>query len=459
MGDFVNEKPLSCISCDFFNSGPRIHFVGILGAGMLPLARLVASFGALVSGTDKSNRQPGGVLLGENIGFTPYHTARGLDGVDLIVYSLAVPNDSPELVFAKERGIPTVTRAELLGAIATRYKTSIAVAGTHGKSTTVAILTHILNSLGFSPTVVSGAALCGGDSLLVGGNDLFIAEACEYKNAFHSIKPTYALITNIDYDHVDCFSDVGEVIHSFQTFARGAQNTFINLSCGASVTAMKGLSNRVITYGTAEAEYGLTSYSPRAYKTDFTLKINGEIYPFTIPVAGLGALYDATLAIAAAHRIGASVSQIRDTVATFFGIERRLELLGVLDGHPVYYDYAHHPREIENTVQTLMRRHESLSVIFRPHTYSRTGALMDDFVRAFSGVESVALLDVYAARENPIPGATSKDLATRIGKSAVVCNAENALEYILKTSRGAIVLMGAGEVDGIFTEIKSRLDR
>ncbi len=458
MENFGINSDLSCILNVISRKAARVHFVGILGAGMLPLARLLALRGLTVSGTDRARPDIDSLHALSGIELTPYHTASRLDGTQLVVYSLAVPPDSPELVYARGRGIPTVTRAELLGALLSQYKTSVAVAGTHGKSTTVAILSKILIDAGLSPTVVSGAALENGDSLYMGGNEIFVAEACEYKNAFHSLRPTHALITNVDYDHVDCFSDVNDVRASFRTFAKGAGHTFLNLACKQSEILFDELSGGATTWGTDGAHYALLWYSLGAYKTEFLLKIGGAIYSFTLSLSGTGYLYDAIGAIAVAHRLGVPVSKIRDSVADFSGIKRRTEHLGSIDGHPIYYDYAHHPTEIESTVDMLTRRHGSVAVIFRPHTYSRTAALMDGFARAFSGVECLALLDVYAARENPTDGATSAKLAKRVGRTAILCGEDDALDCALSHSSGAIVLMGAGEVNNLLTEIKNRLD-
>lgn len=459
MENFDTNTVTSCILNVIFGESPRVHFVGVLGAGMLPLAMLLSSLGVDVSGTDRQNPPDASPLFEGKIDFLPYHTDKLLLDAKLVVYSLAIPEDAPELKYAKRHGIPTVTRAQLLGAIASRYKTSIAVAGTHGKSTTVAILTHILLYAGLNPTVISGASLMTGKSLLIGGDSVFIAEACEYKNAFHAIKPTVALITNIDHDHVDCFPDMESVYSAFHTFALSADTRILNLSCESSRRLCRELSDGVITYGTGGADYALVRYSLGAYQTEFLLEISGALYTFALPVSGLGCMYDAIGAIAAAHRLGVPVSKIRDAVASFCGIGRRLEYIGSINGRSVYYDYAHHPTEILNTVDVLTRRHGEIAVIFRPHTYSRTAALMDGFVNAFSSVKCLALLDVFAAREIPDDGATSQSLATAVGAHATVTEPKNALDYVLSHSAGAIVLMGAGEVDGVLSDIKVRLDK
>ena len=456
MENLVTENVMSCILNLLDTSAAHVHFVGMLGAGMLPLARLLHRRGMCVSGTDRRDVTADERMITSGMTFTPYHTADGMHGVDLVVYSLAVPQDSPELVYAAGQGIPTVTRAELLGAVASTYKTSVAVAGTHGKSTTTAILTHILSTAGMSPTAVSGAPLTTGDALMIGGSDLFIMEACEYKNAFHAIRPTLAVVTNVDHDHVDCFPNIGSVAESFHRFLLGAGTVLLNGGCPVSMELAGRLG--ALTYGTPAADYSLLAYTLGVDDSKFTMLIDGEKCHFTIPVAGFGNLMDAVAAISAAYRLGTPVSQISDAVATFSGIARRIQPLGTIRGRAVYYDYAHHPREIENTLSVLCRRHGGVGVIFRPHTYSRTAAFLDGFRASLSIADAVALIDVYAARESEDDGIPSSRLAEYIGNRAALVDLTAALDYILTHSCGAIVLMGAGEVDGILNEIKRRLD-
>ena len=457
MENFVTDTVKSCILKIINTPAARVHFVGILGAGMLPLARLLRHLGLFVSGTDRRDMTDGERGITSGIAFTPYHTANGMRGVDLVVYSLAVPPDSAELVYARGRGIPTVTRADLLGAVASTYTTSVAVAGTHGKSTTTAILTHILSLAGMSPTVVSGAALTTGDALMLGGSDLFVMEACEYKNAFHSIRPTLAVVTNIDHDHVDCFPDIGAVAGAFHRFLFSAGTVMLNGGCPVSMGLAHGLDG-VLTYGTPDADYPLLAYTLDADDCKFTMLIDGEKCHFTLPVAGWGNLMDSVAAISVAHRLGLPVHKIRTAVASFTGIARRMQPLGTIGGRAVYYDYAHHPREIENTLTVLRHRHGGVGVIFRPHTYSRTAAFLDGFRASLSLADAIALIDVYAARESEADGIPSSRLAEYIGDGAALVDWADALDYVLTHSRGAIVLMGAGEVDGILDEIRRRLD-
>ena len=493
MENSVNRTAKSCILKIICTSSARVHFVGILGSGMMPLARLLRHRGLSVSGTDRRGMTERERELMSGIGFSPRHTAEGLDGVDLVVYSLAVSHDTPELRFAKERQIPAVTRADLLGAVASMYATSVAVCGTHGKSTTVAILTHILSSAGMSPTAVSGAALMTGDSLLLGGSDLFVMEACEYKNAFHAIRPTLAVITNIDHDHADFFPDIDAVANSFRHFAGGAGRVMLNGGCpvcarlafelGAASTYTTpptqgtptihrtspthgslpthdtpATHSGVLTYGTSTSDYPLVDYTLGTDFTEFTMLLGGEKHCFTLPVAGWGNLMDSVAAISAAYYLGVPVSNICTAIASFHGIERRIQHLGSIGGRAVYYDYAHHPREIENTLDLLKRRHGSVGVIFRPHTYSRTAAFLDGFRSSLCIADAISLVDVYAARESETDGVTSAYLADYIGDRAAFVDPAGALDYILTHSHGAIVLMGAGEVDGILEDIKKRLD-
>jgi UDP-N-acetylmuramate--alanine ligase len=213
-----------------------------------------------------------------------------------------------------------------------------------------------------------------------------------------------------------------------------------------------------LTYGTPTSDYPLVDCTVGTDGCEFTMLIDGEKCHFRLPVAGWGNLIDAAAAISAAHRLGVPVSNICASIASFRGIERIIQHLGGIGGRAVYYDYAHHPREIENTLDLLKRRHGSVGVIFRPHTYSRTAAFLDGFRSSLSIADAISLVDVYAARESESDGVTSSYLADYIGDRAALVDPADALDYILTHSHGAIVLMGAGEVDGILEDIKNRLD-
>ena len=432
----------------------HIHFVGILGAGMAPLAMLLRDLGLTVSGTDLLDGARACELRRKGISVVSEHTSLGLDGVALVVFTLAVPEDTPELVYARAHNIPTVTRAEFLGAILSRYFRSLTVSGTHGKSTTVAMLDCITSAAGLRPTVISGATLTDGSSLRLGASDLAIAEACEYRRAFLHLNPSLALVTNVELDHTDCYPTERDMYEAYLCFLRSSGTAILNIDCPLSRRLAGEDGITAYTYGTGEADVRLIYHELHAESTYMLVSIEGEVYDFTLSVTGRGNLYDALAAIAAAVRLGISPATIRDGLAAFCGIGRRLEAIGELDGRAVYYDYAHHPTEIENTLTTLGMRHGRVSVVFRPHTYSRTASFMDDFARVLRMAADAVILDIYPAREAPIPGVTSAALAERIGKSAVHLDGEKALDYLLSREPSAIVLLGAGEMDGILNKIK-----
>lgn len=453
MENFTPKADRSYILSVLSSPTAHVHMVGILGAGMMPLAILLKSRGITVSGTDIAGGERADALRCLGITVLSYHSARDVVGADLVVFSLAAPEKCAELTCAARLGIPTVTRAELLGAIMSLYPRSVTVSGTHGKSTTVGMLDMIFCDARLDHTAISGAELASGTALREGNGEIILAEACEYKRAFHHLNPTLALITNIELDHTDCYPTLEAVYDAYLTFARGAETVVLNTDCPLSRRLSGEGGINPVTYGTRDADVTLLYADGRADGTDFLVRFGGAVYDFHIPVIGRGNLYDALGAIAVSHALGLHVSNIKAALSVFSGICRRLEPIGILEGRAVYYDYAHHPTEIENTLAALFVRHPRISVIFRPHTYSRTAALMDDFATVLRAASDTVVLDIYPAREEPIEGVTAAALAERIGESAVWLPDSLALEYILDRPSDAIVLMGAGDMSAVLGEL------
>lgn len=437
---FANFRLLSHI----FEGKGRVYMLGISGAGMAPLAAYLASRGVRVSGVDPLGASP--ILERYSIPVATHHSAYLPEGCDLIVRSLAVTDSALELTLARRCGIPVITRAELLGAVMADFPISVAVAGTHGKSTTTAMLDRILTDAGLSPTVFSGATLEDGSPLHIGQGSVAVCEACEYRAAFLSLRPTYALITNIDHDHTDFYPTIRSVTDAFTAFSGGAEYTVLCPDTDATRTVAEATGSRVITYGAEGSEYPILRHIPRLNSTDMTVSVDGEPCEFHLGVPGRGNMLDALGAIALSHAMGVPVSQIAASLSAFRGISRRLEPIGHLYGIPVLYDYAHHPTEIENTLSTLRLSYGRIGVIFKPHTFSRTISFMSDFARVLSSARPAVILDVYAAREPHIDG-VSDTLADRIGRTALRSTDEDALSFVLDASPDAIVLMGAGNLD------------
>ena len=431
----------------------KIHFVGILGSGMYPLARLLLGRGYRVSGSDDA-AQSDGYTDGYGIVITK---PRAYVDASVIVYSLAVDEENPEIAYAKSRGIPLVSRAQLLGAMMQKSGVRIAVSGSHGKSTTTAIIDHVLRFSGLSHTTVTGAQLSDGDALYDVGGDVFLAEACEYKDSFLCLCPSHLIITSVELDHTDYFQNMGMIRASFLTAAKKADTVLLNADdpgCEAIRQALVGCGGgrRVYTYGKREgADYRFSVCTCFCGITSFSVAYKERVLELSTRLMGEFNLYNLTAATAMADIIGVGKEEIAGAIGSFTTIGRRLELISTASGIPIYYDYAHHPTEIGASVKALKERHGTLTVIFRPHTYSRTKGLWKDFISELGKADFTVLLDVYPAREKEIEGINARRLADEI-PNCVYSRAEDAVSLALSRGTGAIVLMGAGEVEQIRRE-------
>jgi len=422
------------------------HFIGVLGAGMLPLAALLLHRGHRVSGSDR--RSPSGSLP-DGLRFWQGSAPERMPPDAVCVFSLAVPEDDPELSVARSRGQITVSRPELLGRIVAEYPVSLGVAGSHGKSTVTALLGTLLAEL--SPTVLCGADI-GERGLVRGGGGLLIYEACEYRDAFLSTRPTVALLLNLELDHTDYFPDLAALRRSFSRFADSAALTVYNADDENLAEIASALGDRVVSFGrSSAADY---RYEPLCFgeETRFAVYARGaRLGEFTLAIPGSFNLKNATAAIATAAELGVPAESIARRLAAFRGIPRRLQEIGRLAGQPVIYDYAHHPTEIAAGIDAVRATgKDHVTVLFRPHTYSRTASLWEDFVRALRRADRVILLDVFAAREEPIAGVDSRGLAAAIGPSAVYARDDaEAVSCLLAEPSRATILMGAGDLDGV----------
>ena len=373
---------------------------------------------------------------------------QGIEGADAVIYSSALSHMNRALLLARELGIPTYSRAELLGEIMLEYDVRIGVSGTHGKSTTVGILDRILNKAGLCPTVFSGAELDTGSAYRGGTTDYLLYEACEYKDAFLHFSPTYAIITNVELDHTDYFADLSSVIDSFYLSVKRAESVIISSEGFGAKELIKRLGERAITYGRTEnamyryelAEQLSGNNRFRVYRCDEPLGC------FSVCIPGEHNIENAVAAIALSTELGIPYATICEAVRTFCGVPRRLELLGMIGARSVYYDYAHHPTEIKASIDALHSHYDKVAVIFKPHTYSRTRDLWGGFVESLSLADYCVIGEVYPARESPIEGICAMNLASCID-GAVALDGIAAIKHILDNTDGAIVLMGAGALD------------
>ncbi len=437
----------------------HVHFVGIGGVSMYSLAVLSEKNGYTVSGSDMFINERCRLLSLSGIPVFTGHSEDNIGSSELIVYSHAISEDNPERIAAKERGVPQVSRAEYLGELMLKYRERIGVSGTHGKSTTVAILERIFTSSGRNPTVLSGAELESGSPIRDGGETL-IYEACEYRESFLSFSPSVSLALNLELDHTDCYGNIQELGVAFvKALSRASRLAIINLDDENLKKIYPEINKKteVVTFGQgAGCEYGyfINSFNEKGYS--FSLSHFGsEIGKFELNILGVHNVTNAVAAIVLALECGVPLEQVRGAVAAFSGISRRLECIGNRHGRKIYYDYAHHPTEISAGINTLkMLYKEPLTVVFKPHTFTRTLSLWEDFCNSLSLADRVLLTDIYPAREKPIEGINSRRLAEDIGLNAEYCPDPEVVGRLdSQHIKGPVVLMGAGDLDAVKYDI------
>ncbi len=440
----------------------RVHFVGIGGVSMYGLARLAHNMGAGVSGSDISAAEKTKEL--SNIGIPVFcgHAPENIGEAELVVYSHAIGEDNPELVFARERGILTVSRAEYMGAVMRGYRRKIGISGTHGKSTTTAILDHIFEISGMSPTVLSGADLECGEPIKIGGKENFIYEACEYRDSFLSFSPSVGIALNLEMDHPDYFENISSIKASFTKAL--SRSTNFALVCYddenlKSIIPQLKKKTKVVTFGIdpdSDYSYFINSFTDSGF--EFTVFHNGKKMDFKLNVLGVHNVINAVAAIAVSLELGIPEEFLSWAVSSFGGIPRRLEHIGTRYGRAVYYDYAHHPTEISASISAIkLAVRDTLTVVFKPHTYTRTAALWEDFCAALSLADKVIVTDIFPAREKPVEGITSKRLAEDIGDIAEYAADSEVIDKLdSQHTKGAIVLMGAGDFENIKYDVLNK---
>lgn len=447
-----------------FQKPQHIHFIGIGGISMSGLAEILLGEHFTVSGSDAKESPLTRAL--EEKGAKIFYGQRASnieDGTELVVYTAAIHPDNPEFACAQSKGLPMLTRAELLGQIMRNYETSIAVSGTHGKTTTTSMISHILLAGECDPTISVGGILPSiGGNIRVGQSETFVTEACEYTNSFLSFFPTISIILNIDADHLDFFKDIDDIRHSFRKFAQllpadGA--LIINADTPKYEDVIRDLPCRVITYGLEhDAEYQAADITYDAFgHASFTLVRNGEKGSrFSLKVPGIHNVSNALSAIALGQLLNLSDEVIARGLSSFTGTDRRFQYKGEIGGVTIIDDYAHHPTEIEATLHAAANYpHKKLWCVFQPHTYTRTKALLPEFARALSLADHVVLADIYAAREQNTIGISSVDLQKQIVEAGTPCEYfptfDEIENFLLKscTQGDLLITMGAGDVVNI----------
>lgn len=444
-----------------FKQPIHVHFIGIGGISMSGLAEILLKEHFKISGSDAKESELTDNLtdMGAEI-FYGQCAKNILPGTNLVVYTAAIKEDNPEFAAAKQAGIPMLSRAELLGQIMDNYRQSVAVAGTHGKTTTTSMISQILLCAAADPTLSVGGILDAiGGNIRVGSSDIFVTEACEYTNSFLHFHPRYSIILDIEAEHLDFFKDINDIRHSFHLFAKNTISDgaiILNGQIERPEEITEGLSQEVITYGlTPSCTYYASdiSYNEKAC-AHYTVSKNGEkLCKITLSVPGEHNVYNSLAAIAVTEKMGISLEDIIHGLSIFGGAKRRFELKGKVNGVTVIDDYAHHPTEIEATLRAAKNYpHGRLICVFQPHTYSRTKAFLKDFGKALSLADIVVLADIYAAREKNTIGISSTailDELKALGTESYYFPSFGEIEdFLLENcvNNDLLITMGAGDI-------------
>ena len=438
----------------------HLHFVGIAGIGMSGIAEVLLNLGYRISGSDLKLSPLTERLVAMGARVSAGHAAANVGEAQALVVSSAVSADNPEVLEARRRGIPVIPRGELLAELM-RLKYGIAVAGSHGKTTTTSLTAAVLSHAGLDPTVVVGGrvGMMGGSNARVGQSDILLVESDESDGSFLKLAPIVAVVTNIDREHLDHYADIVEIRQAFTDFINKVPFYGVAILCLDDENIQQVLprvNRRVLTYGTS-AQADLVVRNPRCghLASHFRLELRGQdLGEFEVPLPGIHNVLNATATVAVALELQLTSEQIAAGLKTFTGVDRRFQLRGEAAGVTVIDDYGHHPTEVRATLDAARScRFGRVHVLFQPHRYSRTHHLMDDFARSFHQADDVYVTDVYAASEQPIEGATGEALAQRLrdfGHRAAqyVGTLEAGIEQITAQANDgdAIITLGAGSV-------------
>jgi len=447
----------------------RLHFIGIGGSGMSGLARIALSHGIAVSGSDAKDSSVLSALSALGAEVFPDHLAHQVDGADFVIHSTAIGQNNVELVRARELKLPILTRAQAL-AILMSDSRSIAVAGTHGKTTTSSMLTVALQACGLDPSFAIGGTLTSsGSNAHRGTGEHFVAEADESDGSFIEYRPFAAIVTNVEHDHVDYFATEADVTQAFSDFAATIAKDGYLVYCaddaGSAHLASSVLGPKLISYGTSVgADLFIDSINLLPMGSTARVLWKGRaIGNLSLQVPGLHNVLNAGAALAMGLSLGAPAAEMLTGLASFHGTGRRFELKATVHGIRIIDDYGHHPTEVEVTL-TAAKRYAGdgrLIVIFQPHRYSRTQAFMSEFARALGIADQVVLLEVYAASEKPIPGVTSETIAEEMENGHFIPNFLEASEWVIAQAKpgDVIVTLGAGDVNSLGPIISDGLAR
>ena len=449
--------------------GKRIHFIGIGGAGMSGLARIALSHGITVSGSDAKDSSVVIALSALGATVATSHDAANIDGADLVVYSTAISASNPERARAAELKIPTLTRAAALAVLMSESK-SVAVAGTHGKTTTSSMLAVALQACAADPSfAIGGTITASGSNAHRGTGEIFVAEADESDGSFTEYHPFGAIVTNVEHDHVDYFPTPESVAQAFRDFAATIKSegflTYCADDAGAVALASTTKNVQLISYGTSDgADLHIDQIELMTMGSSARAVWNGKtVGHIELQVPGHHNLLNAAGVLATGLKLGFGAAELLTGLATFRGTGRRFELIGTVHGVRVVDDYGHHPTEIQVTLEAARRYAADgrLIVIFQPHRFSRTQAFASAFAAVLDTADRAIVLEVYAASEKPIDGVTSKLITRQMKNGEYIPNFVEVTDSVIEVAQPGDVIMtlGAGDVSSLAPIIVDGLNR
>ena len=436
-----------------------IHFVGIGGIGMSGIAEVLVNLGYNVGGSDVQPSETTARLQKIGAKVIIGHAAENVGNADVVVTSTAVKTNNPEVMEAHRKNIPVIPRAEMLAELL-KMKFSVAVSGSHGKTTTTSMISTILAEGGLDPTMVIGGKLASiGSNARLGDGEIIVAEADESDGSFLKLSPTIAVITNIDREHLDYYPGIAEIKEAFLKFANIVPFYGCTVICIDNIHVREIIpliKRKMITYGMeSPADYSAVDIKFLKTKTSYNLVYKKKkLGTVELIVPGLFNVYNSLAAIAVARELNLDFATIKEGLKSFSGVQRRLEIKGRVGDITVVDDYGHHPTEIKETLNAMRQIwKDRLIVVFQPHRFSRTKALFDEFTKAFEKADILILNDIYPASEEPIAGINSAALCKAIKKTGQVHveyipNAEDIIEYLLKTvkAKDTVATIGAGSI-------------
>ena len=440
----------------------NIHMIGIGGISMSGIAILLNNNGYKVTGSDISISETSKHLDKNGIKYTIGQKKENIKNPDLVIYTDAIAENNEELVAARKLDIPVVSRGVFLGSLMKNYKNSIAVSGSHGKSTTTSMISKILMNSTKNPTILLGGDLDEIEgNVHVGDKDILVTEACEYKGNIRYYYPSIGIILNIDEDHLDYYKDINDIVETFKFYLRNQSKdskTILNLNEENNKLVIDAVQGQLITYGqdNPDADYNATNISfDESGKPRFDLIMkNGDVEHFELAILGRNNINNACASIIATLESGVDIKTIKKNIEAYTGLERRMQLIGNVNDCNIILDYGHHPSEIQVNLNALAEHTKGrLICVWQPHTYTRTKRLFNEFVKCFDEADEVIITDIFAAREPFDPSISSKDVVDALiktGKSAkYIPTFKKVKEYLLSDIKkdDQVIVTGSGDSD------------